>query len=56
MLEIKNKMTPNRGLKVMITDQWNFVDIENPFHNSNFSLETLKLQRHNEWKQKNDLR
>jgi len=56
MLEIKNKMTPSRGLKVMITDQWNFVDIENPFHNSDFTLQTLKLQRHKEWVQKNDLR
>jgi len=56
MKELKNKMSPDKGRKISITDQWNFTDIENPFHNSNFSMQTLKLQRHKDWMQKNDLR
>ena len=49
-------MSPVRGRKVIITKEFNFVNIENPFQINDFNLNSIKLQRHKEIVHKNEMR
>lgn len=46
MAELARKQQFAKGIKPIITNQFNFVNIENPFQNSDFTLSNLKDKRH----------
>ena len=49
MAELQRKQKFAKGIKAEITNQFNFVNIDNPFANSDFTLQNLKEKRHKEF-------
>ena len=47
------KMSPNRGIKPIITPTFNFREIDNPFGNHDMTLESIKKKKLGDWKAKN---
>jgi hypothetical protein len=56
MRKLAEKMKFGSGLKQVITNQFNFTDIENPFLNSDMTLQNLKKERHQRWLEKKEAR
>ncbi len=56
MKKLAEKMKFGTGLKQVITNQFNFTDIENPFLNSDMTLQNLKKERHQRWLEKKEAR
>ena len=46
---MKKKLWRNNARKEMISNQTNFRDIENPFADYSFTLQSLKKERHEKW-------
>jgi hypothetical protein len=53
MAELARKQQFGKGLKAEITNKFNFKELDNPFLNSDFTLQNLKQQRHKEYLVKN---
>ena len=51
--ELIRKQQFGKGLKKLITNQFNFKDLKNPFEVTDLSLCTLKKQRHADFFEKN---
>ena len=46
---MKKKLWRNNARKEMISNQTNFRDIESPFADYSFTLQSLKKERHEKW-------
>ena len=50
--QLRARLFNMNGRKEIITNKTNFRDIENPFADYSFTLQTIKKEKHAQWKQR----